>query len=155
MSKRGNADGYGIVLPQGQIIPTDKEAWAWHEVSARQIIQEFDNANPCCDELSVECKCKYFIGDFSGKYRKQENDYNNKALYKHEGGTWCIFHGGEDIHGEHWKVDFCYVVEEGYNMPLGWGWRKIEAECPEDIGPNWRYHWSCTGLLLPQLILVL
>jgi hypothetical protein len=34
---------HGFVLPHGQIIPTAKETWAWHEVAARQIIEEFGN----------------------------------------------------------------------------------------------------------------
>merc|ERR1712123_345310 len=32
---------YGFLLPADQIIPTAEEAWAWHEVAARQIIEEF------------------------------------------------------------------------------------------------------------------
>ena len=32
---------YGFLLPPEQIIPTAEETWAWHEVAARQIIQEF------------------------------------------------------------------------------------------------------------------
>merc|ERR1711892_1034128 len=34
---------YGFLLPADQIIPTAEEAWAWHEVAARQIIEEFGN----------------------------------------------------------------------------------------------------------------
>jgi len=32
---------YGFLLPPEQIIPTAEEAWAWHEVAARQIFEEF------------------------------------------------------------------------------------------------------------------
>jgi len=32
---------YGFLLPPEQIIPTAEETWAWHEVAARQIIEEF------------------------------------------------------------------------------------------------------------------
>ena len=96
---------------------------------------------PCCDELRVEGS--YFS---SGKYRKQENDYNNKAWYKHESKNWCIFHGGEDIYGGHWKVDVCGFVETEKNWSRGYGWSEIEAECPGDIGANWRYYsWSSAG----------
>jgi len=32
---------YGFLLPPEQIIPTAEETWAWHEVAARQMIEEF------------------------------------------------------------------------------------------------------------------
>jgi carboxypeptidase A1 len=32
---------YGFLLPPEQIIPTAEETWAWHEVAAKQIIDEF------------------------------------------------------------------------------------------------------------------
>jgi len=34
---------YGFLLPPEQIVPTAEEAWAWHEVAANQIIEEFGN----------------------------------------------------------------------------------------------------------------
>ena len=55
--KQRNANGYNFVLPRGQIIPTAKETWAWHEVAARQIIEEFGND---CSPLPTLPNILYF-----------------------------------------------------------------------------------------------
>merc|ERR1712038_1274887 len=36
---------YGFLLPPSEIIPTAEETWAWHEVAANQIIQEFSSSS--------------------------------------------------------------------------------------------------------------
>jgi len=95
----------------------------------------------CCAEINVQGK--YFS---NWMFIKQKSLYNNKAVYRSIDESYCIFHGGQHIHGGHWKIDSCDFVDKKENWSQGYGWSKIEAACPEDIGTNWRYYsWSSAG----------
>merc|ERR1719347_770593 len=87
----------------------------------------------CCGSLTVSGK--YFA---NGKYIRTDKLHNNKPVYKHTGGDspyggWCIFFGG------HWKIDVCNFLTEG-DWSRGYGWSKVDTECPGYIGSQWRYY---------------
>merc|ERR1712098_989914 len=82
----------------------------------------------CCDSLSVSGK--YFE---NGNYAKTNEVYNNKPVYRHDGGAWCIFYGG------FWKIENCDWLERGDDNSQGFAWSRVYAECPQHIGAQWRY----------------
>merc|ERR1712098_231276 len=82
----------------------------------------------CCDSLSVSGK--YFA---NGNYAKTNEVYNNKPVYRHDGGNWCIFYGG------FWKIENCDWLERGDDNSQGFAWSRVYEECPQHIGAQWRY----------------
>ena len=124
----------------------------WYDPTSGRIKNLKVHTLTCCEVLNVEGRI--FA---TGKYRRQNSDYNKKPWYKDESGKWCIFNGGENIYGGHWKVDSCTFVEEKKDWSRGWGWSDIESECPGDIGANWRYYshtgGSHTGAIDPSIVI--
>jgi hypothetical protein len=97
---------------------------------------------PCCDTLTVTSP-QYFPG---GTYNKQAQKHNGFVWYKHQSLNWCIFNGGEDVYGGHWKGDGCDFVEKNKNWSRGMVWSEVKETCPGAIGRNWRYYsWAEAG----------
>ena len=72
-----------------------------------------------------------------GKYSKMKTMHRGKPYYATLDGSWCIFFA------RHWKVDSCDFITSGQGWSQGYGWSKINVQCPGDIGSNWRYYsWS-------------
>merc|ERR1711936_214209 len=82
----------------------------------------------CCDSLNVAGK---LFAD--GEYRKLPEHHNRRPVYQHTDGKYCIFYGG------HWKIDTCNFLTDG-DWTQGYGWSDVNAMCPGDIGPQWRYY---------------
>merc|ERR1711909_59081 len=87
----------------------------------------------CCGSLVIAGK--YFA---NGNYIKTNELHNNKPVYKHSDGKWCVFYGG------FWKIEACDWLEIS-DHTQGYGWSRINAECPEHIGSHWRYYKSGGG----------
>ena len=89
----------------------------------------------CCGSLRVSGK--YFS---NGNYVKTNQVHNNKPVFKL--GGWCIFFGG------HWKIETCDWLQKGDNSQ-GIGFSKVDHECPENIGSQWRYFkWGVGGNII-------
>jgi len=85
----------------------------------------------CCGSLVIAGK--YFA---DGNYIKTNELHNNKPVYRHSAGKWCVFYGG------FWKIEACDWLEISDNSQ-GYGWSRINVVCPGNIGPQWRYYsWS-------------
>jgi len=89
----------------------------------------------CCESLNVEGKYGH------GEYKKTSEKHNGRPIYKHTGNRspgWCIFFGG------HWKIDTCDFLDKANgDWSQGYGWSNVNAMCPGNIGPQWRYYsWS-------------
>ena len=69
----------------------------------------------------------------NGIYAKTNELHNNRPVYQHSDGEFCIFYGG------HWKIENCDWLTGG-DWTQGFGWSSVDANCPEDIGPQWRYY---------------
>merc|ERR1712215_223625 len=89
------------------------------------------NQTGCCDSLKVVGK--YFA---NGEYRKTQKQHSGRPVYKYFG--WCIFFGG------HWKIETCNFLTEG-DESRGYGWSNLNAVCPGNIGPQWRYYSGGSG----------
>ena len=91
--------------------------------------QCYNDLVSCCDVLQVEGQ--YFA---NGDYTKMERKHHDRPVYMTVSKRWCIFFA------RHWKIDSCDFLKPGGDWSQGFGWSKINAVCPEDIGLNWRYY---------------
>ena len=82
----------------------------------------------CCAALNV-------VGEkfAAGEYWIQSQQHNGRPVYRHTEAHDCIFFGG------HWKIDSCNWLTQG-DWTQGYGWSDVDAMCPDDIGPQWRYY---------------
>lgn len=96
------------------------------ELDIELIRKMYDCETKCCDEIKV-------IGYISGNYKKTREVHNDRPVYKQ--GDYCIYYGG------HWKVDHCdWLYVHKSDNTQGYMWSKINVDCPNEVGRQWRYY---------------
>jgi len=69
-----------------------------------------------------------------GKYERRSETHQNRPVYKHRNGDWCLFYR------DHWKVDACDFLTPPTRGSVGYLYSTRDNHCPEDVGRRWNFY---------------